>query len=166
MTQLLQKSESKCYVCLRITPEYVLKTAHKVWEEDPETARKIGLKASEIVEQGYRRNPIFFCGSSAKRVLGGLFYLLGFQYEAPKTIAEVNSVMACSYVTIKSGYREWLKKFPDFFLEFKLESYHYDRYSVDGDSLDVDYLTFQGKRVTVLTARIHDFVEKVFGENE
>ena len=73
-----------CWVCLRITPKKTLQLAHKIWSNG-DTAREIGSEASEIIEQAYRKNPVFFSGRSSRGILSGLFYLLGLKHKSKKT---------------------------------------------------------------------------------
>lgn len=111
--------KSQCWVCLRITPEKTLKLAHEIWSEDPVTARKIGLEASEIIEQAYRKNPVFFSGSTARKILSGLLYLLGLRHKSKKSQRAVWFALTgrypAGYRTLQEGYRMWIIKFPELF---------------------------------------------------
>lgn len=131
----------KCWVCLRITPEQTLKLAHQVWAENPKIARKIGLKASELIEKCYQEKPTFFCGLSGKSVLSGLFYLLAFEHEVPKSMKEIGKPINTHTLTIKHSYRKWLEVFPELFPDFKFERIYFYSGSVGL------YPTFKGKRV-------------------
>ena len=134
----------KCWVCLRITPELALKLAHQVWVENPKIAREIGLKASELIEQFYQENPTFFCGLSDKSVLSGLFYLLGFQHQAFKSMKEIARATNTSEQTMKQSYRKWFNASPLLFPGFKFERVYYESGSYGL------YPTFKGKRVNRL----------------
>ena len=115
---------SNCWVCLRITPKKTLQLAHKIWSNG-DTAREIGSEASEIIEQAYRKNPVFFSGRSSRGILSGLFYLLGFRYRSRKTQHDVMSAFPGKYIftittrTLKVSYRRWLMEFPELFHGFK-----------------------------------------------
>lgn len=113
--------ENKCWVCLRITPEYVLKLAHKVWE-DTEEARFYGLLASKIIEACYSEKPIFFCGRPKDSLLSGLFYCLipkrivkndfGFFYRGIKySQQDIADRLNVTSVTVRNNYKRWLKCF-------------------------------------------------------
>ena len=130
----------KCWVCLRITPELALKLAHQVWVENPKIAREIGLKASELIEQFYQEKPTFFCGLSGKSVLSGLFYLLGFQHQALKSMKEIARATNTSEQTMKQSYRKWFNAFPELFPDFTL-------WKNESASYEKLYPTFKGKPV-------------------
>jgi len=107
-----------CWVCLRITPEYVMKHAYKVWSEDKVLARKIGKLASEIIEEKYKENPHFFCGHPARTIVGSLFYVLCPQNShysklKAKTQMDVAFPFNMSEVSVRNNYLRWLRAFPD-----------------------------------------------------
>lgn len=108
--------EQKCWVCLRITPAFVLRAAHQIWP--PETAREIGLAASDIIRRSYEKNPFFLCGKKTRIVVASLFYLLGMARGAPKTQREIAMALGVKEVSV-SGYQRWLEAFPEFFPQLK-----------------------------------------------
>jgi len=108
----------KCWVCLRITPAYVLKQAHIVWSENPKIARKIGLEASKIIEKAYHKNRFFFCGKRGRSLLSGLFYLLGARHKFPLTHEEIGNALNITFTTVMRYKTEWIKTFPDLFKDF------------------------------------------------
>lgn len=110
----------QCWVCLRITPEQVLKFSHKIWSESPDVARKIGIRASEIIELTYQKNPIFCCGKRTNTLLSGLFYLLGFLYESPQTLPQLCLKLKCKEPSARNSYYRWLKAFPKIFSDFQM----------------------------------------------
>jgi len=112
----------KCWVCLRITSAKTLKLAHQVWSENQRIARKIGLKASNIIQDAYLTNPIFFCGQSSKATVSGLFWLLGFQFEAAKSMKDISFEVGITETTVKRSYRRWLSNFPKLFPAFGFEN--------------------------------------------
>jgi len=117
-------SDNKCYVCLRISPEKTLKLAHQVWNEDPATARKIGLESSQIIEEVYRRQPVFFCGRTTTRILSGLFYLLGLRHKSQKSQTAIWSALTGKNKTANTpsiSYRSWIGAFPELFDDLKLD---------------------------------------------
>ena len=134
----------KCWVCLRITPELTLKLAHQVWAENPKIAREIGLKSARTIEQCYHKKPTFLCGQTANSVLAGLFYLLGFQHQAFKSMKEIARATNTSEQTMKQSYRKWFNASPLLFpgLKFELVYYESGSYGL--------YPTFKGKRVNRL----------------
>ena len=121
-----EEKDDRCWVCLRITPAKTLKLAHQIWDEDQAAAREIGLEASEIIEQAYRKNPIFFCGRTATRILSGLFYLLGLRHKSKKTQRAVWFTLTgkhpANYSTLNASYRSWVTKFPELFSDFEFDS--------------------------------------------
>mgnify|MGYP000052907635 CR=1 FL=1 len=101
-----------CYVCLRITSSTVLDYAFKVWSGNPRLARRIGGEACRIIRRAYFEKPWFFCGKTRKRVLSGLFYLLGWKHDARKTIFQVADAFDTTEPTVRNSYRMWLREFP------------------------------------------------------
>ena len=110
-----------CYVCLRITPELVLKLAHKIWNDQPEKAREKGKQASKIIEDCYKQKPWFFCGRTYRTILGGLFYLLseyqkktidGLYYRKENSMKKIGYDLETTEVGVRQGYLRWKKSFP------------------------------------------------------
>lgn len=70
----MKMSADVCYLCLRITAEQVKEWAGRVWPE-----KLAGRRAEEtvhLIRRTYLRDPIFFCGRSARAVVSGIFYAL------------------------------------------------------------------------------------------
>jgi len=130
----------KCWVCLRITPELTLKLAHQVWAENPKIAREIGLKSARTIEQCYHKKPTFLCGQTANSVLAGLFYLLGFQHQAFKSLKEIAKATNIVTLTVAISYRKWFNAFPELFPDFTL-------WKNESASYEKLYPTFKGKPV-------------------
>jgi len=97
----------------RISGE-VLAFAFKVWESDLSIANKIVLEALEIIYKTYVTKPIFYAGKSDKRIVGGLFYILSLKYKCSKTQSEIARKIGTTEITIRKGYRSWLKHFLNF----------------------------------------------------
>lgn len=108
-----------CYLCLRVPPEEVLKLAHLIWPKDSSKAREIGLKAAEFIRKAYKKDPVFFCGKKRSRILSGLFYLLGIEYDMHVTEDKVGSVLGCASLTVRLSYRDWLNLMPGSFREME-----------------------------------------------
>ena len=98
----------------RIPMEEVLAAAHTVWHEKA-TADIVALSTVEILSGTYKRKFVFFNGKSAKSLVGGLFYILGFRYDAPKRQRELADKLGTTDVTIRGAYKQWLETFPDLF---------------------------------------------------
>ena len=90
--------------------------AHAVWF-DESTADKITWETVRIINQTYTRKFAFFNGKSSKCLVGGLFYLLGYRYDAIKKQNELADKLGTSDVSIRVSYRKWLETFPDLFLD-------------------------------------------------
>jgi hypothetical protein len=69
------------------------------------------------MNQTYRRKFAFFNGKSAKSIVGGLFYLLGYRHDVVKKQNELADQLGTTDVSIRVSYRKWLETFPDLFLD-------------------------------------------------
>jgi len=69
------------------------------------------------MNQTYIRKFAFFNGKSAKSIVGGLFYILGFRHDAVKKQNELADQLGTTDVSIRVSYRKWLETFPDLFLD-------------------------------------------------
>jgi len=87
--------------------------AHKVFSEDHETARKIGLESCQIIKQAYAEKPIFFCGKTAKGIVSGLFYLLSFKHKLEVTKRELAEALEITEATIRYSVSSWTREFPE-----------------------------------------------------
>lgn len=94
----------------RISQE-VLAFAYKVWGNDSSIANRIVLEALETINKTYVTKPVFYAGKSDKRIVGSLFYILGLKYKCAKTQSEIARKIRTTEVTIRKGYRSWLKHF-------------------------------------------------------
>ena len=90
--------------------------AHAVWF-DKSIADKITWETVRIINQTYTRKFSFFSGKSSKCLVGGLFYLLGYRYDAIKKQNELADTLGTSDVSVRVSYRKWLETFPDLFLD-------------------------------------------------
>jgi hypothetical protein len=90
----------------------VIATAKTVWS-DQIIAEKIAASALEIIAIASKSNSAFFSGKSSRGLIGGLFYLLGFRYDAVKKQKELAAKLGTTDVTIRVSYRKWLEEFPD-----------------------------------------------------
>ena len=100
----------------RISSDEVSAIAHTVWL-DKLIADTIASETSRIINQTYTRKFAFFNGKSSRCIVGGLFYLLGFRYDAIKKQNELADQLGTTDVTIRLSYRRWLETFPDLFLD-------------------------------------------------
>ena len=99
----------------RLSSEAVA-TAKVVWL-DQATAKKIASNALEIITNANKRENAFFSGKSSRGLIGGLFYILGFRYDAEKKQKELAEKLGTTDVTIRASYRKWLEDFPDLFTD-------------------------------------------------
>ncbi|MGO8805308.1 MAG: hypothetical protein ACLQO7_01710 [Candidatus Bathyarchaeia archaeon] len=100
----------------RIPVDEVSVAAHAVWF-DKSIADEITWETVRIINQTYTRKFSFFSGKSSKCLVGGLFYLLGYRYDAIKKQNELADALGTSDVSIRVSYRKWLETFPDLFLD-------------------------------------------------
>lgn len=90
--------------------------AKTVWS-DRVIAEKIASSALEIITTANESKFAFFSGKSSRGLIGGLFYLLGFRYDAEKKQKELAEKLGTTDVTIRASYRKWLEEFPDLFAD-------------------------------------------------
>jgi transcription initiation factor TFIIIB Brf1 subunit/transcription initiation factor TFIIB len=85
--------------------------------KNPVNAEKIAADALEIITNAHKSKFAFFSGKSSRGLLGGLFYLLGFRYDAEKKQKELAEKLGTTDVTIRASYRKWLEEFPELFAD-------------------------------------------------
>jgi hypothetical protein len=100
----------------RISPEEITAAAYLIWK-DPSTANKIAQSAIQTINQTHKRKFTFYNGKKSRTLVSGLFYLLGYRYDAAKKQRELAWKLGTSDVTVRASYREWLEEFPDLFLD-------------------------------------------------
>jgi len=111
------KDEVKRVSLLRRIPlDEISFAAHAVWY-DKSIADKITSETMRILNQTYARKFVFFNGKSSKSIVGGLFYLLSYRYNAIKKQNELANQLGTTDVSIRVSYRKWLETFPDLFLD-------------------------------------------------
>jgi transcription initiation factor TFIIIB Brf1 subunit/transcription initiation factor TFIIB len=98
----------------RISPEEVMAAAKTVWHNQL-IANAISQETVDIITKTHKRKFSFFTGKTSRGLVGGLFYLLGYKYDAAKNQKELADRLGTSDVTIRSSYRNWLEEFPDLF---------------------------------------------------
>jgi transcription initiation factor TFIIIB Brf1 subunit/transcription initiation factor TFIIB len=94
----------------------VTEAAKAVWS-NPVNAEKIAAGALEIITNARKSKFAFFSGKSSRGLIGGLFYLLGFRYDAEKKQKELAEKLGTTDVTIRASYRKWLEEFPELFAD-------------------------------------------------
>ena len=120
----------------RIPVEEVKAAAHTVWV-DSEIADQIALETIQIINKTYNRKFSFFNGKKSKSLVGGLFYLLSYRYDAIKKQMELADKLGTSDVSIRISYRLWLETFPDLFMDI------IGKFSMDKDLRSYILLTFK-----------------------
>jgi len=94
----------------------VTEAAKAVWPNSV-NAEKIAANALEIITNAHKSKFAFFSGKSSRGLIGGLFYLLGFRYDAEKKQKELAEKLGTTDVTIRASYRKWLEEFPELFAD-------------------------------------------------
>jgi len=100
----------------RIPLNEVKAASHILWT-DSLLADRIALEAVEIINKAHSRKFSFFSGKTVRGVVGGLFYLLSYKHDAIKKQKEIANQLSTTEVTVRDSYRQWLKSFPDLFVE-------------------------------------------------
>jgi transcription initiation factor TFIIIB Brf1 subunit/transcription initiation factor TFIIB len=98
----------------RISAEEIKIAARTVWHNQ-RVANAISEEAVDIMMKTHKRKFSFFTGKTSRGLVGGLFYLLGYKYDAAKNQKELADRLGTSDVTIRASYRNWLEEFPDLF---------------------------------------------------
>ncbi len=113
---------------IQVSDRRIIKAAFAVWH-DRKAAIKIGREALAIIVEAHDRKPGFFYGKSSKRIISGLFFLLGYKYDAIIGELELANQLGTTEVTLRKSYRNWLDSFPDLFKSaiFKLKLNPYIR---------------------------------------
>jgi transcription initiation factor TFIIIB Brf1 subunit/transcription initiation factor TFIIB len=93
-----------------------VRAARAVWVNQ-EFADDIASNALQILAQASRANLRLFNGKSPKCALGGLFYILGPMFYAPKTQREIADFLCTTEVSVRKSYHDWLSEFPQFFTD-------------------------------------------------
>lgn len=98
----------------RVIPEEVAIAAKTIWPNQL-VAKAISDETVDIIMKTHKRKFSFFNGKTSRGLVGGLFYLLGYKYDAVKNQKELADRLGTSDVTIRASYRSWLEEFPDLF---------------------------------------------------
>jgi transcription initiation factor TFIIIB Brf1 subunit/transcription initiation factor TFIIB len=98
----------------RIPAKQVETAAHLIWSETS-LANLVASDAVKIINQAYIRKIVFFNGKSAKHIISGLFYILGYRYNCIKKQNELSLKLGTNEVTIRASYRQWVETFPELF---------------------------------------------------
>lgn len=109
-------TKSVVSIFYRIHYVKIVSAARIVWT-DQEIADNIASDAMQILAKASTQNLTFFCGKPPKCILGGLFYILGFKFNAVKTQNEIADFLCTTEVSISKSYRGWLKEFPKYFTD-------------------------------------------------
>jgi hypothetical protein len=94
----------------------MLDLAHNIWA-DTKTANKVGLEANRLANIAYIRKTSFFSGKSSKCIAGGLFYILGYRFDAKKSQRQLADKLETSDNSIRASYKRWMATFPDLFVD-------------------------------------------------
>lgn len=94
--------------------------ARAVWVNQ-KTADAIASNALQVLEQSSKANPRFFYGKRSKCVLGGLFYILGYRFNAAKTQREIADLLCTTEVSVRKLYKSWLNEFPQLFTDVSVK---------------------------------------------
>ncbi len=98
----------------RISGKKVHLAAIAVWG-NAYVAARIGREAEMIIGETFSMNHFFFNGKSFRRIICGLFFLLGYKHDAAMSEREIADGLGTSEVTVRRSYREWLDTFPELF---------------------------------------------------
>jgi len=100
-----QDDWSKCWLCIRTTPQKVLEASHKLFPKDPEKAHQVGMLAATILKDAYTKSPPALCGKTTKALVGGALYIACLQLNHFKSQRVVADVMDLSEVPVRSAYQ-------------------------------------------------------------
>jgi transcription initiation factor TFIIIB Brf1 subunit/transcription initiation factor TFIIB len=94
--------------------DFIISTAHMLWQKNA-IAEQVIADTVEIINHVCQKKFSFYNGKALKCMVAGLFYILGFRYNAPKKQREIGIALQITDVTLRSSYKKWLKTFPDLF---------------------------------------------------
>jgi transcription initiation factor TFIIIB Brf1 subunit/transcription initiation factor TFIIB len=97
----------------RITNQYIIASANKIWQNQPRTVGAVASEAIRTVDLAHERNSVFFSGKSKRGIVGGLFYCLGLALRSFKTQKEIARILGTTEMTVRASSRDWQKQFPD-----------------------------------------------------
>jgi hypothetical protein len=107
-------------ILTRISCEETMTAARSIWISQ-ETADCIGANALQVLAKASGINLRFFNGKASRSLLGGLFYLLSFRFNAEMTQSEIAYLLGISEVSVRKSYRDWLDEFPYFFTDLTVK---------------------------------------------
>ena len=94
----------------------LLITAQDIWA-DAKTAGQVAVEAKRLIKIAYHRESSFFNRRSSKFIKGGLFYILGYRFDAKKNQRQIADKLGTTDNTIRSSYNQWIETFPDMFAD-------------------------------------------------
>jgi hypothetical protein len=112
--KLVSRRSSKQIISRRLNSDAILACSLSTWKGQEQIAKSVATDAMTIICQAYERKPAFLGSKSKKWILGGLFYLLGRKYGAPRTQKQIARCLDTNEMTIRDSYRNWLRDFPEF----------------------------------------------------
>ena len=71
----MSKSVKDCLLCLRLPVEKILEATNTIWSLDPEVAHKVGIRAAELLQEAYLKQPGQVCGKSPKALMAAAIYV-------------------------------------------------------------------------------------------
>jgi len=105
------KPEHKCWLCLRITPQFVLDITHRLIK-DEKLAHKIGMEILEMFRDIYLANSTYLSGSSAFALIGGALYILSYLHEAYVTQGQIIALLGIAPQSLRNRiYRVLASKY-------------------------------------------------------
>jgi hypothetical protein len=107
-------------ILTQIPSDTTVLAARAVWVNQ-ETADAIASNAVQVILQASKANSRFFYGKTSKCVLGGLFYLLGYRFNAAKTQREIAELLCTTEISVRKLYKSWLNEFPQFFTDVRVK---------------------------------------------
>lgn len=108
-------NEQESYNTERLSSAKVLSYASTIWQDHPLMAELMATETSHVFRIIHKRRQNYFSGKSKKRLLSGIFYLLGKKNKAMKTQREIARGLSTSEATVRASYRDYIANFPDLF---------------------------------------------------
>ena len=107
--------EQKSFNSERLSSAKVLSIASSIWQDHPIMAELMATETSHVFRMIHKRRQNYFSGKSKKRLLSGIFYLLGIKNKAMKSQREIARCLNTSEATVRASYRDHKENFPDLF---------------------------------------------------
>lgn len=101
--------ETSRWLCLRTSVEKILEVSRRLFSQDVKTAHEIGMKAAELLRDGYLKNPPALCGRKTSALIAGAMYVACLLEDEWKAQWEVAEACEITETSVRNSYRLLIK---------------------------------------------------------